>query len=67
MVTLFMAVEVADLVADSAERAEPLDPQKEAKRLVREHPETELTVVEVAAVLEEEVEAADAEKAQDEQ
>ena len=63
--TIFrLAVDLADLAAESAEGAEPLDANKEARRLVREHPKADVSVSEVAAVLEEEAEAAGAEVAQ---
>ena len=64
VVTIFrLAVDLADLAAESAEGTEPLDANKEASRLVREHPEADVSVAEVAAVLEEEAEAAGAEVA----
>ena len=67
MVTIFrLAVDLADVAAESAESTEPLDANKEASRLVREHPEADVSVAEVAAVLEEEAEAAGAEVAQSE-
>jgi hypothetical protein len=65
VVTIFrLAVDLADVAAESAEGTEPLDANKEASRLVREHPEADVSVAEVAAVLEEEAEAAGAEVAQ---
>ena len=54
MGTLALAVELADLAADYAESGEALDPRREAKRLVREHPEAETSVAVVTKVLEEE-------------
>jgi hypothetical protein len=63
METLALAVELGDLAAKSAEREESLDAKREAKRLVEEHPEAEISVEEVAEVLEEEqAAAAEAEK-----
>ena len=56
--TLPLAVEIADLVADAGEKHEALDIKREAKRLVREHPEAEVGVDEVAEVLKEERTAA---------
>ena len=56
--TLPLAVEIADLVADAGETHEALDIKREAKRLVREHPEAEVGVDEVAEVLKEERTAA---------
>ena len=51
MVTIFrLAVDLADLRRQlRAEGAEPLDANEEARRLVREHPEADVSVTEVAA------------------
>jgi hypothetical protein len=58
MRSLRLAIRLADLAAESTERGEPLDARSEAKRLLRDHPEADHTVEEVAAVLKEEVVAA---------
>ena len=58
MPTLPLAIDLADLAARAAAKDEPLNAQHEAKRLVREHPEAEHGVEEVADVLDEEAEAA---------
>lgn len=54
MESLALAIKLADLAAEAEERGEPVDVSTEAKRLVREHPEAEFDVKEVAEVLEEE-------------
>ena len=61
MPTLPLAVDLADLVAEAAAKDEPLNAKHEAKRLVREHPEADHDINEVAEVLGEEAEAAGAE------
>ena len=58
MESLALAIKLADLAAEAEERGEPVDVSREAKRLVREHPEAEFGVNEVAEVLEEEQAAA---------
>ena len=59
MVTIFdLGIDLVHLIADAAELEDPVDAKKEAKRLVRAHPEAELSVAEVAETLEEEAEAA---------
>ena len=55
-----LAVEIGDVAATSAESSEPLDAETEAKRLMHEHPEAEVSAAEVAGILEEEAEAAGA-------
>ena len=57
MTDLKLAVEIADLSADAAERDKPLDVTKEAARLVQSH-DTDLGNTEVAGVLAEEQAAA---------
>jgi hypothetical protein len=58
METLTLAVELGDLAAESVAKEEPLDTTKEAKRLVKQHPEAPVGVEEVAEVLKEEQAAA---------
>ena len=58
MASLQLAIDLADLAADAARSEEPLDTRKEAKQLLREHPEADFTVKEVAETLEEEATAA---------
>ena len=58
METLAMAIKVADLASAASERQEALDVRREAKRLVKDHPEAELSVDDVAKALEEEAAAA---------
>ena len=55
---LALAIKLADLAAEAEERGEPVNVSTEAKRLVREHPEAEFGVNEVAEVLKEEQAAA---------
>ena len=58
--TIFrLAVDLAHLAAVSAEGTEPLNTDKEARRLLREHPEAAVTFAEVAA-LQEKADAASA-------
>jgi hypothetical protein len=58
MALLQLAIDLADLAADAARSEEALDTRKEAKQLLREHPEADFTVKEVAETLEEEATAA---------
>ena len=58
MASLQLAIDLADLAADAATSEEPLDTRKEAKQLLRQHPEADFTVKEVAETLEEEATAA---------
>ena len=60
MATLPLAVDLADLAAGAAAEGEPLNAERESKRLLREHPEADHGVEEVAEVLGEEAEAAGA-------
>ena len=59
MRSLRLAIALADVAAESTGRGEPLDARREAKRLLRNHPEADHTVEEVAEVLKEEVAAAE--------
>ena len=61
MPTLPLAIDLADLVAEAAAKDEPLNTKREAKRLVRGHPEADHGIDEMAEVLGEEAEAAGAE------
>ena len=60
MATLPLAVDLADRAAEAASQGEPLHATREAKRLLREHPEADHGLDEVAEVLGEEAAAAGA-------
>jgi hypothetical protein len=62
MKALALAVKLGDLAADYAEREEPLKTEKEARRLVDEHPEAGVSVKQVAEVLKQEQAAAEGNK-----
>ena len=60
METLALAMKLADLAEDAQQSDEHLDVRREAKRLVRDHPEAEMGVEDVAEALEEEAAKPDA-------
>ena len=60
MATLPLAVDLADRATEAASQGEPLNATREAKRLLREHPEADHGLDEVAEVLGEEAVAAGA-------
>jgi hypothetical protein len=60
MTTLPLAVDIADRAAEAASEGEPVNATREAKRLLRDHPEAQHGVDEVAEVLGEEAAAAGA-------
>ena len=62
MESLALAIKLADLAAEAKARGEAVAVVREARRLVREHPEAEFGVNDVAEVLEEEQAAALAER-----
>ena len=57
MESLRLAIEMLDRVEEAVRTEQPLNPEAEAKRLVRRHPETDVSEKEIAEVLREEIAA----------
>ena len=57
MESLRLAIEMLDRVEEAVRTDQKLNPEAEAKRLVRRHPETDVSEKEIAEVLREEIAA----------
>jgi hypothetical protein len=55
MEKLALAVKIADLASKASGRQEAIDVRREAERLVKDHPEAEMSVDEVAKALDQEM------------
>ena len=57
MESLALAIKIADLADEALEAARKVDVPSEARRLVKEHPEAEMTEKQVASAIRQEQEA----------